>query len=380
MYVKSDKWGAINWGYLSPASDNAAVLADISGTVIETNAVFFEGPSFILRANGADPGYQGLNPVGLTWNSFLTCSLVGGIGADCYGAPESGVRYDSPTWGGFRFEVSYTDLYDNFHTASTAVDSVTIPALNAAPEVWDLALFYTADWNSIKLSAAYSYTHSNGNLFSVDRSGEVDLHQIGASIMHKPSGLGIYGYYQNEDVDGRYLAPYLFDNLVDFSNFLNNGGTTNKSIEDADAWYIKPFWRKTWMPLGATVLFGEYGQYHDQFSGVAGANICSFFIFTEGTRQTTNIGNFCSQLDNNDKPFGVSVTGSEVQRWGLGVVQEIDSAAMHLFARWQHQEADIDFLALTVDALSANGDLSSHKIGQGFEDWDLFQVGGIIFF
>ena len=30
------------------------------------------------------------------------------------------------------------------------------------------------------------------------------------------------------------------------------------------------------------------------------------------------------------------ITGSDVDRWGLGVVQEIDSAAMHLFARWQH--------------------------------------------
>jgi hypothetical protein len=60
MYVKSDKWGAINWGYLSPASDNAAVLADISGTVIETNAVMFEGPSFNLRAKGAASGFQGL--------------------------------------------------------------------------------------------------------------------------------------------------------------------------------------------------------------------------------------------------------------------------------------------------------------------------------
>ena len=37
------------------------------------------------------------------------------------------------------------------------------------------------------------------------------------------------------------------------------------------------------------------------------------------------------------------MTGSEVQRWGLGVVQEIDAAAMHVFASWQHQELDVDF-------------------------------------
>ena len=52
IYIKSDHWGALNWGLLSPASDNPAVLADISGTVIESNAVFFEGASFLHAAKG----------------------------------------------------------------------------------------------------------------------------------------------------------------------------------------------------------------------------------------------------------------------------------------------------------------------------------------
>ena len=54
-------------------------------------------------------------------------------------------------------------------------------------------------------------------------------------------------------------------------------------------------------------------------------------------------------------------------------MQEIDSAAMHLFARWQHMDVDADFTGL-----SAGGKLSN--VNQDFDDFDLFQVGGIIFF
>src|SRR5262245_21290427 len=148
IYIKSDTWGAVNWGYLSPASDNHAVLADISGTVIESNAVFFEGGGFFIRPkhNGNDhaPGFAGLDQT-ITWNDFLTCYTGGGVGADCFGAPRGAIRYDSPTWGGFRFETSY-GIVEN--------DAAVTPDSN----FWDAAVFYTADWNSIKVSAAYAFT------------------------------------------------------------------------------------------------------------------------------------------------------------------------------------------------------------------------------
>jgi hypothetical protein len=46
------------------------------------------------------------------------------------------------------------------------------------------------------------------------------------------------------------------------------------------------------------------------------------------------------------------VAGSEVNRWGIGLVQEIDSAALHVFARWQHLELNLhatDAVFNTVD-------------------------------
>ena len=65
-----------------------------------------------------------------------------------------------------------------------------------------------------------------------------------------------------------------------------------------------------------------------------------------------------------------AITSSELERWGLGVVQEIDSAAMHVWARWQHQDLNVD----VRDAFD------NSKKNPSFDDFDLFQVGGIIFF
>jgi hypothetical protein len=326
------------------------------------------------------------------------------------------VRYDSPTWGGFRFETSY------------GKNQVTGDVGTPDTDFWDIAVFYTADWNSIKVSAAAAYTWIETGALT---GTETDLFQAGGSVMHKPSGLGIYAMGQWESSGGSNssafgLSAVNLDSIgvgipvfpainvnigLDFV-----GGNPNVSFAvnnpDTDAWYIKPFWRKAWSPIGATVLYGEYGQYNDQFA--AGTNLCSSL----GTQASGGaLGGFCAPtalttgaipiggpftLSVNATSFpgdifkGAFVTGSEAQRWGLGVVQEIDSAAMHVWARWQHQELDTDIVGVQVrnNGLGPVGSgfvcslvdvantcsTKTKRINQSWDDWDLFQVGGIIFF
>jgi len=350
MYVKSDKYGTLNWGLLSQATDNVALLPDLSGTIIESNAVFFEGPGYFLRPKGAVKNAKG--QANTVWGQFVTCLSGGGIiGVDCNGNTTNGVRYDSPTWGGFSVSGGFGE--DDYK---------------------DIAVKYAQDWGNFKVSAAYGFTKMTDENYIFSGGGlngsrlDVDLHQVGASVMHVPSGLFIYGMYSAEDAGGTLAA--------------NTKGTFQSNLTTPDAWYLKGGIKRTWLPLGATVLYGEYGQYNDQYSTLAGADLCSGGGFTNVFNTGNALGPTGSSLGTAPICFngvfnaGVFVSGSEVQRWGLGVVQEIDSAAMHLFARWQHQDVDVDLIGFNAVGGCSNG----CKAKQSFEDLDLFQLGGVIFF
>jgi hypothetical protein len=50
---------------------------------------------------------------------------------------------------------------------------------------------------------------------------------------------------------------------------------------------------------------------------------------------------------------------------------------MHLWVRWQHQELDVDLQGFGGNVCGVG---NSCKVKQSFDDWDLFQAGGVIFF
>ena len=71
MWIKSDKWGTLNWGQLSQATDNVALLPDLSGTIIESNAVLFDGAGLFVRPKGAKNSNDMRQR--FTWGNFTNC-------------------------------------------------------------------------------------------------------------------------------------------------------------------------------------------------------------------------------------------------------------------------------------------------------------------
>jgi hypothetical protein len=400
MWIKSDRWGTMNWGQLSQATDNVALLPDLSGTVIESNAVLFDGAGMFVRTSRARNSNDLASE--FTWGALVTCNTNGGgLGADCNGYPQNAFRYDSPTYWGFSMSSSYGE-----------------------DDMWDIALKYAADWNSIKVSAAAGWTQLTDegcSAFGVPHAGRTcsnvavlggggtpfqnfrqdgQLFQVGASILHVPSGLFAYGLYQNDQEDGTQIQALNFNRRLGTTRLIN--GESN----DTDTWFVKAGIKRAWMPMGASVLWGEWGQYNDMFRGLCGANV---FTGVTPPAERFDGGSVCTNLfptnftfrkgDLNGVPAGTLATegavinGSEVDRWGVGFVQEIDSAAMHLFARWQHLELQsinaksLGFSCVDSKAFGSpsadtciNNNRFGKKINTGFEDLDIFQVGGVIFF
>ena len=108
-----------------------------------------------------------------------------------------------------------------------------------------------------------------------------------------------------------------------------------------DTYYIKGGLRERWTPLGHTVLYGEY----EKFS--------------------------------NANPDGSSTpVSSEHQLWGLGVVQEIDAAAMSLWLSYRHIEADLDGVGC---ATLSHGCLGL-DVGCSTESFQYLKAGALINF
>jgi hypothetical protein len=164
----------------------------------------------------------------------------------------------------------------------------------------DVAVRFKKEFNSIRIAAAVAYQWDETEDGSGGPNGQnaEPFEALTGSISVQHIPTGIYGAF----AAGR-------KEYVDLVN-----------REDATFWYAQLGIEKKFLPYGSTTVYGDYGQYRD-----------------------------------------VAFNGSEADRWGLGVVQKFDSAALEVYAQATFWSFDGE-AAGTLD-LSDAEDLTTVMIG-----------------
>jgi predicted porin len=286
-YVQSKELGKVSVGRLAHAAKSAGMFTDLSGTQIIDNYTFLDGfPNFQLRASSGAA-------TSLTWGQLGFCYTQGApLGGDCNGIVMNGVRYDTPTFAGFSASASWGE--DDF---------------------WELAARYSGEVGGFKVAAGIGYTVMNDENTSIAVPAahkDSEFFQAGVYIQHIGTGLFVHGIYGEEDNNGTALTSGLIE-------------------PNSDQYYVKAGIRRKVLPLGATIVYGDYARYNDQLGPAA---------------------------------INQGATSSVLERIGGGIAQEIDSAAMTVYLKYQHYQADIDGIAAL----------------ESLEDADFVSFGGLINF
>jgi hypothetical protein len=243
------------------------------------------GASVIANAN---IGYaqRGFTAVGgnTTWANLLGGNTVNGSGL----SRAQAVSYSTPNFSGFQASAAWGEN-----------------------DVWDVALRYAGEFSGFRLAAGIGYISNSSGLGDVTEdpiSGNPALStqcaanapppstkdgceptqlKGSASILHVATGLYLTGAYvkQDNDVKGR---------------------------DDTTMWYLNGGIAKNWTGLGNTVLYGEYAR----------------------------VGNALDNF-NTSASAGTFIANADTTLWGLGVVQNIDAAAMELFLSYKNFSADV---------------------------------------
>lgn len=187
-------------------------------------------------------------------------------------------------------------------------------------DFWEVALRYSGEMSGFKINLGAGYSvFTDENMAGPLPAGSVkhsDYFQAGGYIQHLESGLFVHAAYGYEDNSDTRI------------------GVAQLTPENGEHWYVKAGLRKKWNSLGATVVYADYAEYLDQIGPVA---------------------------------LAAGATDSTLRRYGGGVAQEIDAAAMTVYLKYQHYDLDVAGAKLDKDLVD-------------FSNADFISVGGLINF
>ena len=318
--LKHDQLGKLTVGRDSPATDDIIHLNLSQNPIADASPEWTE--NFFITVPQGTVGCNGAACVTGLRHSILAPDLDTRRGDI--------VRYDSPSLFGLVISASWGE-----------------------DDLADIAVRYKKEWNSIRLVVGVGYlwdtdetetfiptSSDTSNALSIPESQRLFLTSVincpppglgqqvcvderfdfeelkgSASMMHVPTGLYFYGAFVHQ-VPGRSISSSLRANTF-------TAPVTDQDAEDATMWYLQAgIKRRLLAPsLGATTLYGEYQQFDDFGVRLDAAPIT-------GLPQSNTVG----------VASGSEITDTSAEIWGLGMVQDIDVAAMKLYAAYRHYD------------------------------------------
>jgi hypothetical protein len=335
-WVRSDKLGKLSVGQLSAASDSTSEV-NLSGGAIAGSTLLrgISGGGFALVNNAAQTTPTGFRSTTFTWGNLGPGDLDGLSRQD-------GVRYDSPTFAGFTLS---TGWYED--------------------DMWDVALRFAKQWNSVLVAAAVSYAEDRegaqlafcgltSGVNTLNGGGDdADCDQVNGSIsvLHQPTGL-FATFAAGHAEDGNRN-----DHAASVATTIGTG--SGVSVDDeANFWYVNAGIYRRFNEWGKTSIGVEYMDSECGFGSCAeifrtsNANDRAFF----GIGTATAIGH------------------TENQTWGVWLVQHIDNAATEFYISYHNTDGDVDWIS------TAAGTAGQNVSSSNFEDIDVVIAGARVKF
>ena len=288
-WIEHNQFGRITMGRLNTSGPTGTI--DLGGvSVVAAGGEGCIGDSlFFRRTDGV-----------LTTASINTFSMA------CAnpGAREEGVQWSSPTLAGFTVSASLTEATKVERLAESGVYSGSTGG-GSTGRNWGADLRYAGEFSGVRAAASIGYQRSEGN---DDDSGfqnnsDFRIWGLAGSLLHVPTGLFIQ-------------AEYIAAKMTVADNTLA-GSPLTAVTRDADRWHVQGGIRQNFFGIGATSLYGEYGKHND--FGVLNS------VQTNGNSSFVTVG---------------PITTDSLRIWGVGMVQQIDAAAMDLYIGYRNYKAD----------------------------------------
>lgn len=278
VFIESEKFGRVTYGLQNTATKDLTFI-NLSGSL--SNPQNYYATNFKVRAPNGDT----LNPNWANLSNALD------------GFRQELIRYDTPSIFGFILSAAW-----------------------GQNDIWDIALRYQKEWNSIRVAAGIGYAYWGENNCGNNPATATNNGLTGACLPTNLNANQVAANTKSEIVSGSVSAMHvptgLFAAFAAGTRHITNPIFTAVDNKDASYFYVQSGITKRFFDVGATTFYGEYGSYQD-------------FAVGDALGGTSGVS---ANL----------ITSSDTTRWGAGFTQAFDGAALEWYVNYLRYSADIN--------------------------------------